>query len=102
MAACSYCTSVHAKRFVELTKEPEVIDRLCAEGVQAPLAPRRKAIVEFSAKLARDPASMNASDLVPLRAQGLTDAEILDLVQAVAMFSWANRLMQSLGEPVAG
>ena len=99
---CSYCASVHAKRFVELTKEPDVIDRLYAEGLQAPLAPRRKAIVEFSAKLARDPASMDVSDLVPLRAQGLTDAEILDLVQAVAMFSWANRLMQSLGEPVAG
>jgi len=99
---CSYCASVHAKRFVELTKEPDVIDRLYAEGLQAPLAPRRKAIVEFSAKLARDPVSMDQSDLVPLRAQGLTDAEILDLVQAVAMFAWANRLMQSLGEPVAG
>src|SRR5262249_59453091 len=41
---CSYCASVHAKRFVELTKEPDVIDRLYAEGLQAPLAPRRKAI----------------------------------------------------------
>ena len=99
---CSYCASVHAKRFVELTKEPEVVDRLYAEGVQASLAPRRKAILDFSAKLARDPVSMDASDLVPLRAQGLTDAEILDLVQAVAMFCWANRLMQSLGEPVTG
>jgi uncharacterized peroxidase-related enzyme len=97
---CSYCASVHAKRFVELAKEPEVVDRLYAEGVQASLAPRRKAIVDFSAKLARDPVSMDASDLMPLRAQGLTDAEILDLVQAVAMFCWANRLMQSLGEPV--
>lgn len=99
---CSYCAAVHAKRFVELSKQPAVIDNLYAQGLQAPLDPRRKAIVDFSAKLARDPVAMEVSDLAPLRAQGLTDAEILDLVHAVAMFSWANRLMQSLGEPVVG
>ena len=93
---------MHAKRFIELSKQPEVIDNLYAQGLQAPLDPRRKAIVDFSAKLARDPVAMEVSDLAPLRAQGLTDAEILDLVHAVAMFSWANRLMQSLGEPVVG
>ena len=99
---CSYCASVHAKRFVELTKRPDVIDRLYAEGLQAPLDPRHKAVTDFSAKLARDPVAMQESDLGPLRAQGLTDLEILDLVHAVAMFSWANRLMQSLGEPIVG
>jgi alkylhydroperoxidase family enzyme len=36
---------------------------------------------------------------VPLRAQGLSDLDILDLSHAVAIFPWANRLMQSLGEP---
>ena len=33
-----------------------------------------------------------------MRAQGLSDLEILDLTHAVAMFAWANRLMQTLGE----
>ena len=69
------------------------------DGVEAALDPRRKAIVEFSAKLTRDPAAIDAGDAAPLRAEGLTDGEILDLVHAVAMFAWANRLMQSLGEP---
>ena len=98
---CSYCASVHAKRFVELTKQPDVIERIYAEGTDASLDPRRKAVVEFSAKLTRDPAAMQARDTEPLRAAGLTDGEILDLVHAVAMFAWANRLMQSLGEPAA-
>jgi uncharacterized peroxidase-related enzyme len=99
---CSYCASVHAKRFVELSKQPEVIDRLYQDGLAAQLDPPRKAVVDFSAKLARDPAALTAADLAPLREQGLGDAEIFDLVNAVAMFSWANRLMQSLGEPVGG
>jgi len=35
-----------------------------------------------------------------LRAVGLSDGEILDYTHAVAIFGWANRLMQTLGEPV--
>ena len=43
---------------------------------------------------------MQAADLAPLRAAGLTDADIHDLIHATAMFANANRLMQTLGEPV--
>jgi alkylhydroperoxidase family enzyme len=34
-----------------------------------------------------------------LRAVGLDDAEIVDVINAAAFFNWANRLMLSLGEP---
>jgi uncharacterized peroxidase-related enzyme len=98
---CAYCASVHALRFIQLTKEPEVMERIQADGVDAALDPRRKAILEYSAKLSRDPASVDTADAAPLRAQGLADLEILDLTHAVAMFAWANRLMQTLGEPAA-
>ena len=98
---CAYCASVHALRFTQLTKEPEVMQRIQADGVDAALDPRRKAILDYSAKLTRDPAAIGPADAAPLRAQGLTDLEILDLTHAVAMFTWANRLMQTLGEPVA-
>ena len=98
---CSYCASVHALRFTQLTKEPEVMERIQADGVEAALDPRRRAILEYSAKLTRDPAAIGPADAAPLRLQGLTDLEILDLTHAVAMFAWANRLMQTLGEPAA-
>jgi uncharacterized peroxidase-related enzyme len=98
---CAYCASVHALRFTQLTKEPEVMERIQRDGVDAALDPRRKAILDYSAKLSRDPTSVDPADAAPLRAQGLTDLEILDLTYAVAMFAWANRLMQTLGEPAA-
>ena len=97
---CAYCASVHARRFSELTKQPEVMQRLLDEGVDTALDARRRAIVDFSAKLTRAPQRMTAADLAPLRAAGLGDLEILDLIHAAAMFAWANRLMQTLGEPV--
>jgi len=98
---CAYCASVHALRFTQLTKEPEVMERIQRDGAEAALDPRRKAILDYSAKLTRDPAGITPADAAPLRAQGLTELEILDLTHAVAMFAWANRLMQTLGEPAA-
>jgi uncharacterized peroxidase-related enzyme len=95
---CAYCASVHAKRFTELTKEPDVMARIQRDGARAALDPRRRAILDYAVKLTRDPAAISAADAAPLRAQGLTDMEILDLTHAVAMFAWANRLMQTLGE----
>ena len=98
---CAYCASVHARRFTELTKAPDVMRRIQQEGVHASLEPRLKAIADYAAKLTRDPAAIAPTDAAPLRAQGLSDLDILDLTHAVAMFAWANRLMQTLGEPAA-
>ena len=95
---CAYCASVHALRFNQLAKQPEVMEQLQRDGLDAKLEPRLKAIVDYAAKLTRDPAAIMPADAAPLRAQGLSDLEILDLTHAVAMFAWANRLMQTLGE----
>jgi uncharacterized peroxidase-related enzyme len=97
---CVYCSSVHARRFSELTKEPEIIQRLYDEGLDTSLEPRHRAIVDFAAKLTRSPQAVAAADLKPLRDVGVDDLQIHDLIHAVAMFANANRLMQTLGEPV--
>jgi uncharacterized peroxidase-related enzyme len=95
---CVYCTSVHARRFADLSKNPEAMQRLLDGGPEAETDPRRRAIADFSVKLTRTPGAVTAADLAPLRAVGLDDLEILDLTHAVAMFANANRLMQSLGD----
>ena len=56
-------------------------------------------MIDFAVKLTREPDGVTAADLTPLRALGLSDGEILDIAHATAMFAWANRLMQTLGEP---
>jgi uncharacterized peroxidase-related enzyme len=97
---CVYCASVHSRRFIELAKLPEIVDEIYAKGAEARLDERRQAIFDFSVKLTRCPPEIGAADLDTLRRVGLGDGEILDLVNAVAMFAWANRLMQTLGDPV--
>jgi uncharacterized peroxidase-related enzyme len=97
---CIYCTSVHARRFAELTKRPEIMQLLFDEGLDAELEPRYRAIIDFAVTMTRAPQGATAADLKPLRAAGLDDLQILDLIHAVAMFAWANRLMQTLGAPL--
>ncbi len=97
---CEFCTSVHARRFVELTGDEAAMQRILDHGWQEEPDPRRAAICRFAETLTRDPAAITAEDLAPLRTVGLTDLELLDLIHAVAMFANANRLMLSLGDPI--
>jgi uncharacterized peroxidase-related enzyme len=96
---CVYCTSVHARRYAQLTKDTALIQRLLDEGPETDLGERERALADFAATLTRTPDQVSAADVVPLRQAGLSDAEILDVTLASAMFAWANRLMQTLGEP---
>jgi uncharacterized peroxidase-related enzyme len=95
---CVYCTSVHARRFADLSKQPEAMQRVLDGGPHAETDPRRRAIAAYAEKLTLTPREVTAGDLAPLRAAGMDDLEILDLIHSIAMFANANRLMQSLGE----
>lgn len=97
---CVYCASVHARRFVELTGRKETIDALFTQGIAGLDDPRQQAIARASARLTVTPTALTTEDVAALRRTGLDDGEILDLILAVAIFAWANRLMLSLGEPV--
>lgn len=97
---CVYCASVHAQRFEQLAKRNEVIDEIFADPLSAGATPRDQAIITFAIDLTLEPANLGAEQILPLRRAGLDDGQILDLIQAVAIFAWANRLMLNLGEPV--
>ena len=95
---CVFCASVHARAHANFTRDTAIIDRLLVDGIDAEQPARERAIIDYSAKLTRDPAGLTAADLQPLRDAGLTDAQILDINNAAAVFAWANRLMQTIGE----
>ncbi|SQF98808.1 alkylhydroperoxidase AhpD domain-containing protein [Paucimonas lemoignei] len=97
---CVYCASVHAQRFEQLAKRNDVIAQIFSDPQTAGTTDREKAIVQFSIDLTLDPAALTAEHIQPLRAQGLDDAQVLDLIHAISIFAWANRLMLNLGEPV--
>jgi len=64
---------------------------------QAPLSPRQRALAEFAEKLTRTPAETREEDLQALRAQGLSDRDILDAVEVISYFNYINRVADGLG-----
>jgi len=96
---CVYCTSVHAQRYAQLARRTDTVEQVFADPASAGSTARERAIATFAQAVTLRPAKLGAADVAPLRAQGMSDEEIIDLLHAVAIFGWANRLMQNLGEP---
>ncbi len=63
----------------------------------AGLSPRERALCDYAVKLTATPQKVGASDLAPLRAQGLSDTDIHDLVQVIAYFNYITRIADGLG-----
>jgi alkylhydroperoxidase domain protein len=96
---CIYCASVHARFAVQYSRRDADIDRLLADGVGVDLDARWNAIVAASVALSATPVRFGPAHVAQLRAAGLDDLQIADVIYSAAFFNWANRLMLSLGEP---
>jgi uncharacterized peroxidase-related enzyme len=96
---CVYCASVHAQRFEQLARRQDVIAQVFDYPYAAGTTPREREIVTFSIALTATPGELPGRAVERLREQGVSDREIFDLINSVAIFAWANRLMLNLGEP---
>lgn len=98
---CVFCASVHARFAAHFSGRDADVDRLLAEGVGADLGERWNAIVAAAVALTQTPIAFGPAHVARLRAAGLDDLEISDVVHGAAFFNWANRLMLTLGRAVA-
>jgi alkylhydroperoxidase domain protein len=96
---CIFCASVHSRFATQYSKRGTEVQRLLDEGVEADIDGRWNAIIEASVALTDTPVSFGDEQVRALRAVGLDDLEIVDVINGAAFFNWANRLMLSIGEP---
>jgi uncharacterized peroxidase-related enzyme len=96
-----FCASVHARFAAHYSHREDLVDLLLTDGISADLGPRWNAITDAAAALTETPLAFVPAHVERLRAVGLDDLEIADVVHGAAFFNWANRLMLSLGRPVA-
>lgn len=96
---CVYCTSVHAQRFEQLARRSDTVVQVFDDPRTAGSTERERAVARFAIAVTERPQALGADDIAPLRAVGMSDLDVIDLLHAVAIFGWANRLMQNLGEP---
>jgi alkylhydroperoxidase domain protein len=99
---CIYCASVHARFAAHFSQRGDDVQRLLDEGVGVRIDPRWDAIIDASVALSATPIAFGTAHVERLRAAGLDDLAISDVIHGAAFFNWANRLMLSLGEPSLG
>jgi uncharacterized peroxidase-related enzyme len=80
----TYCLAAHSKFLRDVCGDEAAMLAMADDPTGSSLAPTDRAIVSFATKVATDPASVDSGDMGLLREQGLTDAEIADVIFAVA------------------
>lgn len=87
----------HGGSLREATGDEALARQIIEDFRKADVDSRTMRMLEFSEKLTKDSPAMSEADAAALRAEGMTDEEILDLVQLIAYFNYTNRVATALG-----
>ncbi len=71
-------------------------EQVASDYTKAALSPRERLIADFTVKVTRSPNTCSPEDIKALRAEGLTDRDILSLVEIIAYQNMSTRIMESL------
>ena len=80
--------------------DPALASHIMHDYTRADLDPQTRGMLDFAAKLTREPSSMKESDVQSLRGLGLSDEEILSVVLIASLFNFMTRLADGLGVEV--
>jgi len=80
-----------------LTGDADLADELAADYTQANINAAEKTMLDYAAKLTREPWNMVEADVITMREAGWSDSAILDTNQVTAYYAYANRLVDGLG-----
>ncbi|MBI3733249.1 MAG: peroxidase-related enzyme [Chloroflexi bacterium] len=90
----------HGEGLRRLTRNPALVAQLKEDYRAAPLSPADRAMLDYAAKLTREPWTVREGDVQALRETGFSDADILDIAQVTAYFAYVNRIADGLGVAV--
>lgn len=93
----TYCTAAHSTFLRDTCGDEKTMLAIAGEPNGAGLDGVDRAVYEFATKVASDAASVEQNDVDTLRAAGLSDADIADVVFAVAARSFFTRALDGLG-----
>src|SRR5215470_16375724 len=93
----TYCTTAHSKFLRDVCGDETSLQRIAEAPAGETLDEQDRAVYRFAAKVAADAASVEQDDVDQLRAVGLTDADIADVVYAAAARCFFTRVLDGLG-----
>ena len=94
---CGNCVVTHSQVLRQLTKDDRLVDQVIEDYTKADLDSRTMAALDYAARVTRNPASIEESDVNCLREAGYSDQEIVDIAHVTAWFNYVNRVALGLG-----
>jgi uncharacterized peroxidase-related enzyme len=95
---CLYCLVAHGAALREALGDPVAADRITLDYRRADLDERMRAVLDYAHKVATTPLQCDQEDIARLRALGLDEAEVWDVAELAAMYSFTNRLAMATGQ----
>ena len=89
---CFYCLVAHGSAVRELSKDPQLGERIAANFRSAELPKKQEELLNFTKKLTKNPSEIGENDRKKLRDVGYTDRDIWDISAIVGLFNMTNRL----------
>jgi uncharacterized peroxidase-related enzyme len=93
----SYCMLAHGSVLAEQFLEPDVVRAVVTDRRSAGLDDVDVAVMDLAEKVAADATSVTEADLDGLRALGLSDTEIFDVVLAAAARCFFSKVLDGVG-----
>ena len=93
----TYCTAAHSMFLRDACDDETAMIAIATDPDGAALSDQDRAVFGFAAKVAQDASSIQQDDVDALRAHGLSDAEVADVVFAAAARSFFTRVLDGLG-----
>ena len=98
----SYCALAHGSVLIDRFLDADSVAAVVADHRTAGLSALDVAVMDLAEKVADDATSVGEADIDRLRSEGLSDAEIVDVVLAAAARCFFSKTLDALGvEPDA-
>lgn len=93
----TYCTVAHASFLRDVCADGETVQALALAPDGNTLSEQDSAVYAFATKVARDASAIEQGDVDALREVGLSDADVADVVLAVAARAFFTKVLDGLG-----
>ncbi len=93
---CRYCVSAHSAALQSIGVSDEEIKKILDDVGQTTFSPKEQALIHFARRANREPLNVSDSDFASLRQLGADDAEIVEALGVMEIFTAFNKFLDSL------
>ncbi len=94
--SCAYCVAAHTAALKSVGVSDEEVRNIKEDIEQADFNAKEQALIRFARKANREPLAITGEEFHSLRETGATDAEIIEALGVMEVFTSFNKFLDSL------